>query len=277
MNNTFLFMNWVLDRLDNSDSNDFQAFVLYMRNSLTPQLWEDFMKSDSALSLTQSFVDSVKQKVVPKPKKSRAKKAESTLEESNTLSNEEDGVLREPEQVAPKPKKSRAKKVVEVTPILNEDGVSNTTQEESNTLSNEEDGVLREPEQVAPKPKKSRAKKVETNTLSNQEDGVSNTTQEESNTLSNQEDVVLRETEPVAPKPKKSRAKKVESNTLSNEGVVPVKNTKKSGSRVLKKSKEELSEVVGLNEEEEYQEIQLQLVNVGGRDAFIDSQNNIVF
>ena len=179
MNNTFLFMNWVLDRLDNSDSNDFQAFVLYMRNSLTPQLWEDFMKSDSALSLTQSFVDSVKQKVVPKPKKSRAKKAESTLEESNTLSNQEDGVLREPE--------------------------------------------------------------------------------------------------PVAPKPKKSRAKKVETNTLSNEGVVPVKNTKKSGSRVLKKSKEELSEVVGLNEEEEYQEIQLQLVNVGGRDAFIDSQNNVVF
>ena len=228
MNNTFLFMNWVLDRLDNSDSNDFQAFVLYMRNSLTPQLWEDFMKSDSALSLTQSFVDSVKQKVVPKPKKSRAKKAESTLEESNTLSNQEDGVLRETEPVAPKPKKSRAKKVIEVTPILNEDGVSNTTQEESNTLSN-------------------------------------------------QEDVVLRETEPVAPKPKKSRAKKVETNTLSNEGVVPVKNTKKSGSRVLKKSKEELSEVVGLNEEEEYQEIQLQLVNVNGRDAFIDSQNHIVF
>ena len=130
MNNTYLFMNWVLERSgnsacgrgweggfapsDNSQSNDFQAFVLYMRNSLTPQLWEDFMKSDSALSLTQSFVDSVKQKVVPKPKKPRAtKKTQVTLdlpvEESNTPLMEE-GVV-----AAAKPKKPRATKKVQAT------------------------------------------------------------------------------------------------------------------------------------------------------------------
>ena len=232
MNNTFLFMNWVLERSD-SDSNDFQAFVLYMRNSLTPQLWEDFMKSDSALSLTQSFVDSVKQKVVPKPKKPRApKKTETTPE--NTPSNE-DGVLRETEPVEPNPKKARAPKKVaipveEPTPLI-EDGVSNTTQEED---------VLREPSQVEPKPKKARAPKK---TEATPENAPSN------------EDGVLRETEPVAPK------------------------TKKSGARSIKKPNiHELSEVVGGGGggDDEYQEIQLQLVNVDGHDAFIDSHNHFV-
>jgi len=277
MENTYLFMNWVFDRMDYSESNDFQAFVLYMRNSLTPQLWEDFIKSDSALPLTQSFVDSVKQKVVPKPKKPRAKKVESVPE--IPIQNE---VLREeePVPVVTKTKKPRAKKVVSIeeSPPVETPSLEVPIQSE----------VLREEEPVpvplVTKTKKPRAKK----TVAVQESSVMETPSLEVPNTPIQEG----EVEQVVTKVKKPRTKKVvvevpntpiqeEGEVLREEEEEPVPvpvvtKVKKSRNSKSTDCSAELSQVVG-TQCEEFQEIQLQLVHIDGREAFIDSLHNIVF
>ena len=116
MNHSFLFMNWVLDLHAQSSVN---IDVMFLRNSLTNELWEQFINSDSAIALTQSFVDSIKHKVsIPKkplphamevkPKKSRVKKTLLT-EIPNTLLDENQSL-----EEIPKTKKSRVKKTQQV-------------------------------------------------------------------------------------------------------------------------------------------------------------------
>ena len=63
-------MNWVLDlHAQSAETNDLQSFALFLRNSLTPQLWEQFLQSDSTLSHIQSLRNSVQDAVKRIPKK----------------------------------------------------------------------------------------------------------------------------------------------------------------------------------------------------------------
>ena len=209
MNDSFLFMNWVLDlhlQSYHSNSNDFLPFTLFLRNSLTPQLWERFLQSDSAIYYVQSLRNDLQLTLQNIPKKPRTKPTN-----------------------------------IQNTPLEN--------------IALENIGVESIPVQVENKPAKKPRNKKNTNTP--MEMNANTNTPMEMN--ANQK------------KPaKKSRTNNSDVDNLHSKKPKPTKKPKPSDILSLDNL---LTSVVG---EDDFDEIQLQLVNVDGRDVFIPLNNEHV-
>ena len=254
MNDSFLFMNWVLDlhlQSYHSNSNDFLPFTLFLRNSLTPQLWERFLQSDSAIYYVQSLRNDLQLTLQNIPKKPRTKP-------TNIQNTPLENIALEsiPLQVENKPaKKPRNKKNIN-TPleniVLENIGVENIGVE---NIALENIGVESIPVQVENKPAKKPRNKKNTNTP--MEMNANTNTPMEMN--ANQK------------KPaKKSRTNNSDVDNLHSKKPKPTKKPKPSDILSLDNL---LTSVVG---EDDFDEIQLQLVNVDGRDVFIPLNNEHV-
>ena len=203
MNQAFLFMNWVIDHSSMQSPQE-------LRDLLTPQLWEDFLQSEDAISNTISFVQYVKDTVVDSLDKRPAKK--------------------------PRVTKSKAKPV----PVPAESGEAEIV----TPIPEEEEGVKKPVKK--PRSTKSKSKAVPVPVPA--ESG---------------ETLITQEAEVVTPIPEQE------------EGVKkPAKKPRSTKSKAVPEvPQEDATQVILPNDD--FQEIQLQLVHLDGQPAFIDNQNNI--
>ena len=101
MNQAFLFMNWVIDHSSMQSPQE-------LRDLLTPQLWDDFIRSDDSVLNTSAFVHSVKDKVVvsldklPSKNKKNAKTQDSPVSEEAPIPEEGLKKVKKPRVSKPK-------------------------------------------------------------------------------------------------------------------------------------------------------------------------------